>query len=181
MDINLIVNITSRAWALSILAQLHRGVAGRQAPLLAATGATRTAFAQSMNHLIALELVERNPGYGHPLRPEFRLTLQGQAAAALAYDIQNVPRSEDLDLLRRTWTLPVLTVLHQPKHFNQIKRNLTSITDRALSKSLSAMEERAWVSRNVDEAARPPRSIYHAVSAGGMISNVVASSVSLPQ
>jgi len=180
MDINLIVNITSRAWALSILTQMHRGVAGRQAPLLKATGASRTAFAQSMKHLIDIDLVERNPGYGHPLRPEFRLTLQGIAAAELAHRIQSVSDTRDLDLLRLSWTLPVLTVIHRPKHFNEIKRNLASITDRALSKSLSAMEERSWVSRNVEEDARPPRSLYSAINAGGAISQVTASEISMP-
>ena len=35
MDIKLFVNITSRAWALPILSSLHRGIAGRQAPLRA--------------------------------------------------------------------------------------------------------------------------------------------------
>lgn len=84
MDIKFLVNVTSRAWALPILAGLHDGVPGRQAPLLTATGASRTAFAQSMDHLIGIGLLERNPGHGHPLRPEFRLTKQGAGVAELA-------------------------------------------------------------------------------------------------
>ena len=174
MDIGLFVNITSRAWALPILANLHEGVAGRQATLLAATGAGRTAFVQSLDHLIALGLLERNPGYGHPLRPEFRLTQRGTAAAAVASKIQSVSADEDQDLLRRSWTLPVLTSLHASSHFNDIKRNLRTITDRALSQSLKSMEVRNWVSRSVDEAARPPRSIYRAVNTGETISKITA-------
>ena len=133
MDILSLVNITSRAWAIPILSNLHAGIAGRQAPLLAATGASRTAFAQSMDHLIAMGLLERNPGYGHPLRPEFRLTQQGIAAAAIANKIQTVSAQQDQDLLRRIWTLPILTAVHTPSHFNDIKRNLHRVTDRALS------------------------------------------------
>ncbi|WP_298922201.1 winged helix-turn-helix transcriptional regulator [uncultured Roseobacter sp.] len=178
MDIELFVNTTSRAWAVPILAKLHAGIAGRQAPLLAATGATRTAFAQSMDHLISIGLLERNPGYGHPLRPEFRLTELGASAAAIANKIQRVTADEEQDLLRRSWTLPVLTAIHEPSHFNDIKRNLRTITDRALSQSLKTMESRRWVQRNVDEAARPPRSIYRAVNTGGLISSVAASEVS---
>ena len=83
MDINLLVKLSSRAWSLPILAQIARGVACRQAPLIAATGAGRTAFGASLTHLIDLKLLERNPGHGHPLRPEFRLTPAGQAAAAM--------------------------------------------------------------------------------------------------
>jgi len=178
MDIGTFVNTTSRAWAIPILANLHAGIAGRQAPLLAATGASRTAFAQSVEHLISMELLERNPGYGHPLRPEFRLTQLGVSAAAIANNIQSVTAEEDQDLLRRSWTLPVLTALHRPSHFNDIKRNLRTITDRALSQSLKTMEVRSWVLRSVDKAARPPRSIYCAVNTGGLISSVAASEVS---
>ncbi len=174
MDIQSLVNITSRAWAIPILSNLHAGIAGRQAPLLAATGASRTAFAQSMDHLIAMGLLERNPGYGHPLRPEFRLTQQGIAAAAIANKIQTVSAQQDQDLLRRTWTLPILTAIHTPSHFNDIKRNLHRVTDRALSQSLKSMETRDWVRRKVDETARPPRSIYSAVNTGRKISSITA-------
>ena len=178
MDIETFVNTTSRAWAIPILANLHAGIAARQAPLLAATGASRTAFAQSMEHLISIGMLERNPGYGHPLRPEFRLTKLGVAAAALANRIQSITTDEDQELLRRSWTLPVLTAIHRPSHFNDIKRNLRTISDRALSQSLKAMETRSWVQRNVDEAARPPRSIYSAVNTGGLISSVAATEIS---
>ncbi|AHD10403.1 MULTISPECIES: winged helix-turn-helix transcriptional regulator [Phaeobacter] len=178
MDIETFVNTTSRAWAIPILAHLHAGVAGRQAPLLTATGASRTAFAQSVDHLISIGLLERNPGYGHPLRPEFRLTALGVSAAATANKIHSVTAEEDRDLLRRSWTLPILTALHEPSHFNDIKRNLRRITDRALSQSLKTLEGRQWVHRHVDEAARPPRSIYHAVNTGGLISRVAASDIS---
>lgn len=178
MDIETFVNTTSRAWAIPILANLHAGIAGRQAPLLTATGASRTAFAQSMEHLISMGLLERNPGYGHPLRPEFRLTKLGVSAAAIANKIQSVTAEADQDLLRRSWTLPVLTALHWPSHFNDIKRNLRTITDRALSQSLKTMEVRSWVQRNVDDTARPPRSIYRAVNTGGLISSVTANEIS---
>ncbi|WP_299866745.1 winged helix-turn-helix transcriptional regulator [uncultured Roseobacter sp.] len=178
MDITTFVNITSRAWAVPILANLHAGVAGRQAPLLAATGASRTAFAQSMDHLIEIGLLERNPGYGHPLRPEFRLTQPGEKAAAIAHKIQCVSPEGDQSLLRKSWTLPVLTSLQTPRRFNDIKRNLQTITDRALSQSLKSMEAKDWVHRSVDDTARPPRSIYSAVNAGGTISKVIAGEIS---
>lgn len=178
MDISLLVSITSRAWALPILSRMHAGVAGRQAPLLAATGASRTAFAQSMEHLIDLRLLERNPGYGHPLRPEFRLTIKGITVAAVADKIQDLSTEDDWPLLRRTWTIPVLTTLQRPIHFNEIKRSLPTITDRALSQSLKSMEAKSWVSRSVDGTARPPRSIYSAVNTGGLISQVTAAQFS---
>ena len=178
MYISSFVNITSKAWALPILASLHVGVAGRQATLLAATGASRTAFVQSMDHLIKNGLLERNPGYGHPLRPEFRLTQRGKEAAAIADKIQRVSSEDDQSLLRKSWTLPVLTSLQTPSRFNDIKRNLQTITDRALSQSLKSMEGKDWVHRSVDETARPPRSVYSAINTGGMISEITGSKIS---
>lgn len=172
MDIELFVNITSRAWSLAILSSLHEGVPGRQAALLSATGASRTAFAQSLEHLFALGLLERNPGHGHPLRPEFRLTAKGQVAAGIASRIHAVSKREDRDLLRKTWTVPILTTLQAPRQFSEIRKDLLKITDRALSQSLRTMEDRAWVIRSVDSAARPPRSLYQAVNTGRSISAI---------
>ena len=179
MDIISFVKLTSRAWSIPILACMHEGVAGRQAPLLMATGASRTAFAQSMNHLISLGFLERNPGYGHPLRPEFRLTSHGVAAAAIAGEIQRISENRNQDLLRRSWTLPVLILIHRPLHFNQIKRSLPTITDRALSQSLKSMELVNWASRSVDLSKRPPGSLYQAINEGGIISTTVASQITL--
>ncbi len=172
MDIKFLVNVTSRAWALPILAGLHDGVPGRQAPLLTATGASRTAFAQSMDHLIGIGLLERNPGHGHPLRPEFRLTKQGAGVAELASRIQHLSGDENQDLLRRSWTVPVLTVLHRPSQFTEIKRRLLTISDRALSQSLQSMEERSWIRRSVDDMMRPPKPIYSTIHTGAMITKV---------
>jgi DNA-binding HxlR family transcriptional regulator len=178
MDIKLFVNVTSRAWSLSILSNLHSGVPGRQAALLSAIGASRTAFAQSMNHLIKIGLLERNPGHGHPLRPEFRLTQIGIQAAEIASQIHDVSRIEDQDLLRRSWTLPILSSLQTPRHFNEIKKKLITITDRALSQSLRSMEDRNWVHRSINSTARPPRSLYRAVNIGGKISEITGPEIS---
>lgn len=174
MDINTLVKVTSRAWSLNILALLHSGVPGRQAPLLAATGAGRTAFAASLGHLVDLGLLERNPGHGHPLRPEYRLTQHGIEMAALAARISEiVPDETDFTLLRRMWTLPVLAVTQRPRHFSQIKSDLVPITDRALSQSLRDLHARDWLCRDVDVSQHPPRPVYQAVNAGARLSTVV--------
>jgi hypothetical protein len=48
VDIAALVNVSSRAWSLAILGALASGTSGRQAALLSATGAGRTAFAASL-------------------------------------------------------------------------------------------------------------------------------------
>lgn len=179
MDIAALVNITSRAWTLPILARLHEGTQARQAPLLAATGAGRTAFAQSLQHLIDIDLIERNPGHGHPLRPEFRLTAQGIEAAALAHAVHQATTPAGLPLLRRTWVLPILSTLQAPRHFNDIGRHLGRITDRALSQSLRIMEDHQWVLRDVSTASRPPRPLYSPINTGLALSRIAAPRITL--
>lgn len=174
MDIYLLVKLTARAWSLPILALLHRGTPGRQAALLTATGAGRTAFTQSLHHLIALELVDRTPGHGHPFRPEYQLTPVGATAAAMADRIlKTMPNASPPPLLRRTWTLPVLAVSRAPSGFSDIKRALGPITDRALSQSLKSLEEYHWMARKVAPNSSPPRVQYNAINTGILISGAI--------
>lgn len=174
MDIPALVKITSRAWCLDILALMHSGTPGRQAPLLAASGAGRTAFGQSLSHLLEAQLLERNPGHGHPLRPEYRLTPKGVDAARIAYRIRRVVSDPtDCHMLRRVWTVPVLVVSQQPRHFTEIKTALEPITDRALSQSLKQLRTQRWLERTVDTERLPPRSLYRASGVGAQIGAAV--------
>lgn len=178
MDINSLVKLTSRAWSLQILALLHQGVPGRQAPLLAASSASRTSFASSLEHLVELGLIERNPGHGHPLRPEFRLTDNGMKAAAIANGILNaVPDNEEFALLRRSWTVPILALTDTPQRFSAIKSGLITITDRALSTSLHQLEARQWLRRDIDKSERTLYPTYLAVNKGIEINRAIDLSV----
>ena len=178
MDVPLIVKLTSKAWSLKILALMHEGVPGRQAPLLAKTTATRSAFAASLEHLIELGVLERNPGHGHPLRPEFRLTEQGKVVAAMAHRIlAAAPDEEGYSVLKRSWSVPILALTQTPKRFSILRSGLGSITDRALSKSLGLLEERDWLKREIDISQRTPFPTYQAVNAGGDISAAIGLSL----
>ncbi len=174
MDIRTLVKLTSRSWSLSILASLHNGVPGRQASLLSATNASRTSFSASLEHLVQLGLLERNPGHGHPLRPEFRLTKNGKKAAEIAGRIVNaVPDETEFSLLRRSWTVPILALTHAPKRFSGIKSGLVTITDRALSKSLHQLEAQRWLRRDIITSERVPHPTYCAVNRGAQINQAI--------
>ena len=174
MDINSIVNLSGRAWSLRILACLHDGVAGRQAALCGATGAPRSAFRASLDHLVAMGLVERNPGHGHPLRPEFVLTAEGRAVAATASRVAAIARDDPSGaLIGRAWALPILAALRDSSGFSEIGARIGPLTDRALSQTLKALEEARWVTRRVDSAARPPRPRYTASGNGLRIAEIL--------
>lgn len=174
MDIKTLVKLTSRAWSLDILALMHSGTPGRQASLVSASGAGRTALVQSLDHLVDIGLLERNPGHGHPLRPEYRLTCKGQATAIIADNIRGVVHEPDgRNLLRRAWTVPILVASQKPRHFTDIKTELDSITDRALSQSLKQLQGQHWLLRTVDSAIIPTRPLYQATDTGAEICRIV--------
>ncbi len=177
MDIKQLVNITSRAWSLDILAAMVRGAKGRQSSLIAATGAGRTALNASLQHLIEIGLIERNPGHGHPLRPEFRLTNKGETAAQIADKIlKTIPDHSGRNLIRQNWSAPLLSISLEPKFFKTYKSILPPITDRALSQSLKRLENQSWLSRDVDMIARPPRPFYQAIGVGAEIAHSIQES-----
>ncbi len=175
MDIRTLVKVTSRAWSLDILALMHAGTIGRQSSLLSASKAGRTALTQSLNHLIDIGLMERNPGHGHPLRPEFRLTPQGAEIAIFADKIKRVVSNPcEQHLLRRAWNIPVLVVSQKPRYFTDIRNDLLSITDRALSQSLKQLEAQHWLLRKIDPDIRPTRPLYQASNVGACISQAIS-------
>ena len=174
MDISTLVKVTSRAWSLDILALMHSGVPGRQAALVSASGAGRTALVQSLGHLIEIELLERNPGHGHPLRPEYRLTVKGVEAATVADRIKRSAREPaGHTLLRRAWTVPVLAVSREPLYFTEIKSELESISDRALSQSLKQLMAQRWLQRTIAADVMPSRPLYKAANVGARISRAI--------
>ncbi|WP_318245759.1 MULTISPECIES: winged helix-turn-helix transcriptional regulator [Ruegeria] len=119
-------------------------------------------------------MIERNPGHGHPLRPEFRLTPFGTEAATIASKIITTARSEDeIRLLRKSWTVPVLALTGTPHRFSAIKSGLTIITDRALSSSLHQLEAQNWIRRDIHTAERMPFPTYQAVNTGMAINRAV--------
>ena len=175
MNIKLLVKLTSRAWSLDILAHLVRGVPGRQAALLSASGASRNALAQSLAHLIDLGLIERNPGHGHPLRPEFRLTELGRKVGAAADQVKQItPKGPDFTVLRRSWTVPVLVISQEPRRFSDLRNALPPITDRALSQTLQQLQAVDWLHRQIDPDAPVVRPLYQAANAGRDIGQALA-------
>ena len=165
MNIALAVNLSSRAWCLPILTHMQDGVPGRQAQLIAACAAPRNSFGQSLSHLFEMKLLERTPGHGHPLRPEFRLTKTGGAVAAEAAQIWHVFPEEQRKLLQKTWILPLVLVAQSPVTNKALKTALAPITDRALSLALKRLETAGLMQRSIAPDARPARPVYHATVA----------------
>ncbi|MEO0883865.1 MAG: winged helix-turn-helix transcriptional regulator [Pseudomonadota bacterium] len=160
MDNAQFVKLCSKAWSIQVLAALDGRRGGRIAPIAAEIGAGRSSVTATFQHLLELELLVRNPGHGHPLRPEFVLTRRGMACANWASRVGNVTSEGEWKILRKQWSLPVLRLFDRPRRYRDLRDLLRPVTDRALSLALKEMVARDWVVRRVEDAHSPPQVSY---------------------
>jgi len=114
--------------------------------------------------------VARNPGYGHPLRPEYVLTRSGEAAARRCARLLDGVHE---DVLLRKWSLPVLAALDRPARFSELRATLPGVTPRALALALKDLEAADLVERRIEDAY-PPRAVYSATPPGRRLQRIVA-------
>lgn len=146
-------------WAAPILAELRRQKGSRFAALAGILGVSRESLRRTLVALIELDLVARNPGYGHPLRPEYVLTARGELVARRCSRLLAV-LGEERDVALRKWSLPVLIALRQAGRFSELRDELPGITPRALAMALKDLQAAGLVDRRVDEDAYPPTVVY---------------------
>ena len=167
MDKIQFVKLCSRSWSIKSLALIARGCSPRVSPLSNAAGCGRTAMTASIQNLAELGLLERNPGYGHPLRPEFRLTDPGVALAKWALWLDNHAHTEsDQSLIRSKWGLPVMSCINSTTRFSHLRNELVPVTDRALSICLTNLTSANWISRRVSQENFPPLVHYDVANPG---------------
>ena len=133
-------------------------------------GVSRDSLRSTLLCLTEMGLVSKNPGYGHPLRPEYLVTAQGTRMAAECHQYLQVTRGDDL--LLRKWPAPLLLSLKQGSdRFNDLRKVLT-ITPRALTQVLRQLGMQGLVIRTVDDGY-PPATSYHLSKTGAEISRQV--------
>src|ERR687883_1420320 len=103
VTIDELVAIFHHRWSAPVLAELQRQKGSRFAALAGTLGVGRESLRRTLESLLELGLVARNPGYGHPLRPEYVLTPRGADVARRCARLLEVA---DNDVLLRKWSLP---------------------------------------------------------------------------
>jgi len=148
------VALVQHRWCIPILAETHRLGGARFAAYRGHLGISRDALASTLTYLMDLELLQRNTGYGHPLRPEYVATRQGLALGPACVQLHDRIRQLSVeDVALRKWSLPVVGAVHGRNNtFAGLRRRLHPITPRALSKSLVALGSAALVRRDTETA-----------------------------
>jgi DNA-binding HxlR family transcriptional regulator len=149
-------------WAPPALAELGRRGGVRFVELQNRLGVGRESLRRALDALIELGLARRNPGYSHPLRPEYVVTEPGRAAAA---SCARVLALGDEQILLRKWSVPTLAELPGQRRFSELRAALTGITPRALALALKDLETAGLIARRVIDT-HPPSTIYRTTARG---------------
>jgi DNA-binding HxlR family transcriptional regulator len=155
-----------------VLAELGRARGARFVVLVNRLGVGRASLERTLAALVELGLVRRNPGYGHPLRPEYLLTPQGEEAASRCARLLAAVDGK-ADVLLRKWSLPVLVALRGNRRFSGLRDALPAITARALALALKDLERAGLVTRRVEETY-PPSTLYAATPEARRLQRILA-------
>lgn len=167
--INELVALCHRRWTLPVLAALDRTGGIRLVELQHALNVARETARRALSGCQAQKLLERNPGYGHPLRPEYVLTPRGARFAPHCRVLQALIAPEHVEYIGRKWSLPVLAALATGcERFSEIQALLQTATPRALTQALEALVSIGYLRREIVEA-RPPRTRYVLTDRGQII------------
>ena len=166
----LLAQLGSHRWLVPLLADLAAHKGARFVELVHRLGLSRDSLARTLDAAATVGWVQRNPGHGHPLRPEYILTEQGQAAAARAATIAGAQGAIGLPPGAATrWGLPLVAGIGAGHdRFNALSRLLAPATPRALSQGLTALGKHGLVTREILDA-RPPASRYDLTGNGRLL------------
>lgn len=162
-----LIRLCHHGWVIPLVVHLGQDRGARFAVLQNRLGVARPTLERALSAATRLALVMPNPGYGHPLRPEYLLTPWGELLApsceAVTVAMSRGTMGTDQEptrLARRKWTLPVLASLSGgADRYSDLRRDLVGCTPRALGMSLDRLEEAGWIERHVVDD-RPPRPSY---------------------
>jgi DNA-binding HxlR family transcriptional regulator len=158
-------------WSVPAIATLHtRGGGAKLITLQKALGVSRDSLSRTLSALMDDGLVVRNPGYGHPMRPEYLLSTAGKRLGSSCGKLTSQLARLDLEKIGlKKWSLPVVHAIWKVGgRFNGIRATLTGATPRALASALRDLQDAGLVTRYlVDDD--PPRTEYSLTRRGKLL------------
>ena len=161
-------------WAAPVLSDLERTDGSKFVTLVHRLGVSRDSLRHTLDSLIRRGWVRRNPGHGHPLRPEYILTRSGTRPARWCSRVMSLFSRlgvEDVDL--RKWSMPVsFAVLGGKNRFSQIRTYVPGLTPRALAITLKELQSAGLLRRVITEGF-PPATRYEFTELGRKLADVL--------
>lgn len=158
---------TRYRYGLPVLAELQHDQGCKFVTLMRRLEASDRAVRQALDHLIEVGWVMKNPGYGHPMRPEYILTEAGNKVGPDAFTVwQALAEWGEQEVAMERWPLQVLQSLCvSTRRFAQIQRACEGISPRALTLALTKLEGSGLATRTLVDG-RPPSAEYSATRWG---------------
>lgn len=130
-------------WDIPLLAEMFRTNGAKFITLANRCGISRGVLKTSLTRLIASGLIAENPGYGHPMRPEYILTEAGKAIGPFCVAfLQEGAKREVTEVFRNKWSCPaIIATGDETIRFNALKKQLSPVTSRALSSTLKLLQD----------------------------------------
>lgn len=160
-SIALLADLGRYRWTVPVMALIGARGGGRFSDIALNVGLSRESLSRTLDGAITAGWLVRNPGHGHPLRPEYVPTAEGVRVAGTCRAIIAAQAQVGLpaDALTR-WSLPIIRLIAQgEQRFNAIARALGDATPRALAGSLKALTGLRLVDRQILETY-PPATAY---------------------
>ena len=167
--------LTAGRWLVPLMAHIGAARGSRFAVMLGQLGLSRSVLTASLVHLQEAGWLRRNPGHGHPLRPEYILTAAGEPIAAFCARL--MAEREKLGLepgQMPRWSLPLIATLGRDRaRFSALRASLLPVTPRALSLTLKQMLSVDLIDRALKDEF-PPIAIYGLTGRGLRLAEAMA-------
>jgi len=164
-------------WTVPLLAVLSERRGARFSELMIALDISRDSLSRTLGQAIESGWVMRNPGHGHPLRPEYILTPVGEPVGAACVRIVAARRQVGIGPAHfPRWSLPIIGHLAKDwARFSDLQAGLHPVTPRALSLNLQGMVGSAIVLRRF-EHGYPPSALYGLTPSGRTLADSLRAS-----
>jgi len=152
-----LVTLVHHRWNIPLIALLHQQSGAKHITLVNQLQLSRSALSVALEYLMQMGLVDRNPGYGHPMRPEYVLSPDGKKLGPACLSLANLIHRSGQDFLAyRKWSLPTIALLGAGQsRFNELRKSLPGAGPRALTLCLKALVKERWATRTVVDRYPP--------------------------
>lgn len=162
-----LVRLFHHRWAVPVVGEIWALDGAKFVTLQRRLGIGRESLRFILRALIDAKLVMRNPGYGHPLRPEYLLDEWGRWIGRDCHGLVTSLRGAEIhEIGLRKWSMPVVAALGTEEgRFSEIKEAVGGVTSRALASALRDLGAAGLLEREVLPTF-PPAALYRLTPQG---------------
>lgn len=168
-------SLSRQRWTVAVLAAFagQRGL--RFAVLLHQIPISRESLSRTLQAAVKAGWIKRNPGHGHPLRPEYSAAENGCDVMSVCQRLIEAQANAGLtpENLGR-WSLPILYLLEKGEdRFNALERTLQDASPRAITQALKLLIAQALIMREVVDGYPPVTRYRLTVKGRDLISGIL--------